>query len=57
MLLATDRRCHNGFLVNVYGRPLWRWRINRCPTCGVYVLPYVVRYVDWRWWASRLRRG
>lgn len=25
------------------------WRVNRCPKCGVYVLPYHVRWLDWRW--------
>ena len=28
----------------------WRlWRVNRCPQCGTYVLPYHVRWLDWRW--------
>lgn len=47
---ASRQRCANGSLVDAFDRRAWRWRINRCPVCGVWVLPYVVRYADWRYW-------
>lgn len=28
----------------------WKWRFNRCPKCRVLVLPYMVRWLDWRWY-------
>jgi hypothetical protein len=63
MRYAKVERCDDGRLAgDIYRGFWWAWRVNRCDTCDVYVLPYVVRYLDWRWWASsllmsRLRRG
>lgn len=55
MKFAKVYRCDNGFLdPAVYDRPMFRFRFNQCPKCGVWVLPYVVRYLDWRWWKSEL---
>jgi hypothetical protein len=54
MRYAKVDRCDGGRL-DIY-RSWWQWRINRCDTCGVYVLPYVVRWLDWRWWGYVLRR-
>ena len=34
----------------------WKWRVNQCPKCSVYVLPYVIRYVDLRWWRWEVHR-
>lgn len=27
----------------------WKWRLNKCPKCGVIVLPSVIRWIDWGW--------
>lgn len=53
---ARVRRCDSGY-INYYLRKddpdkakrLWAWRLNQCPKCGVWVLPYVVRWLDWRY--------
>jgi hypothetical protein len=47
---AKMNRCEGGSLTGVYDRRAWKWRPIRCPECGVLVLPYVVRWADWRWW-------
>lgn len=54
---ARVDRCDDGRLVggrdgSLWAGRWWRWRVNRCDTCDVVVLPYVVRYVDWRYWWS-----
>lgn len=36
----------------IYAGRFWQWRYNRCDTCDVLALPYVVRLVDWRYWWS-----
>jgi hypothetical protein len=50
-------RCDGGSLTTVIDHESrWRiWRTYRCPQCGVYVLPYVIRYADPRWWVWQLR--
>jgi hypothetical protein len=54
-------RCRNGRLRRrgsmdaIYLGRGWAWRFNRCDTCRLLVLPYVVRYVDLRWWTYRTR--
>lgn len=61
---ARVRRCDNGFL-NYYAtvpggdevKRLWAWRCNRCPECGVLVLPYATRYLDPSWLCYRLARA
>lgn len=55
---AKVQRCEGGHLPDsCYEGRLWKWRINRCETCGVYVLPYLVRWVDWRNWNVVVRRA
>jgi hypothetical protein len=57
MRYAKVQRCAGGHLAgDIYGGFWWRWRLNRCDTCDLVVLPYVTRYVDPRWWAYALRR-
>ena len=55
---AKVRRCDGGHL-RYYNEKrlnrLWKWRLNRCPQCRVTVLPYHVRWLDWRWWRSEIR--
>lgn len=52
---AKRQRCKGGTigLRPFYGDPyrgrLWAWKLNRCRTCGVVVLPYMIRYVDPRY--------
>jgi hypothetical protein len=51
---ATVRRCDGGYLHgDIYAGRWWRFRMNRCDTCDLLVLPYVVRYLDWRTWFLR----
>jgi len=38
----------------MFEKRLWKWRFNRCTTCGVFVLPYMVRWLDWRFWGWKL---
>lgn len=47
---AKITRCHGGSLTGCYERRLWKWRRNKCPACGVTVLPYMVRWLDLGWW-------
>lgn len=64
MLSAKVSRCDGGSLgwgaddeyVDIYRGRWWMWRFNRCSTCGVYVLPSVVRWLDWHWLAYAVRR-
>lgn len=57
---ARVRRCDNGYL-KTYDEdgmlPLWRWRLYRCPKCQVIVLPYMTRWLDWRWVSYRVARS
>lgn len=56
MRYARVDRCDDGRLPgDLFDRRLWRWRCNRCTTCGVLALPYMIRYVDPGWYTSRLR--
>lgn len=52
---AKADRCENGSLTPIYDKRLWKWRVNRCPKCHVVVLPYMVRWLDWRWWRLEVR--
>jgi len=59
---AKVDHCDDGRLVGgregtLYEGMFWRLRFNRCDTCDVLVLPYVVRYVDPRWLIWQLRWG
>jgi hypothetical protein len=47
---CADGRLHDPKREHIYEGRWWRWRFNRCDTCDVLVLPYVIRYVDPRWW-------
>ena len=40
----------------IYEGKLWRLRVNRCTACGVWVLPWAVRYLDPGWWGYRAAR-
>jgi hypothetical protein len=60
MRYAKVDRCDNGRLrdpkrEHIYEGRSWRWRFNRCDTCDVLVLPYMIRYVDPRWLAYAAR--
>jgi hypothetical protein len=59
---ATVRRCNDGFLPyytadGIHVRRLWRWRVNRCPECRLWVLPYASKWADPSWlrWAVTWR--
>lgn len=55
MRYAEVNRCPTGTLINgIYDKQLWQWRFNRHLDCGLLVMPYAVRWVDWRWWGWRL---
>jgi hypothetical protein len=61
MLSAKVVRCDGGYIYrrergDIYVGRWWRFRINRCPTCGVYVLPFAVRWLDPRWWRYKILR-
>lgn len=43
---ARVKRCEGGYLIDVYERPLWKWRFHRCSKCDVLVLPYVSRWLS-----------
>lgn len=54
---AKKYRCENGSMApfgGVYYKAdgtlrgkRWRlWRFNKCPKCGVIVLPYMIRWID-----------
>lgn len=46
---AKKDRCDGGHLdYKIMDKAIWKWRFNRCDRCDVVTLPYVVRYVDWR---------
>ena len=49
---AKVNRCDGGSLTTVINHESrWRrWHLHRCPQCGVIVLPYHVRWLDWRWY-------
>lgn len=49
-------RCDGGSLAptGYWDNRLWKWRLNHCPTCGLVVLPYMVRWLDWRFWGWEL---
>lgn len=47
---CKDGRLRDPKRESIYEGFWWRWRFNRCNTCDVLVLPYVVRELDWRWW-------
>ena len=53
---ARTQRCDGGYLGAAYERRAWKWRLYRCPKCGVRVLPWMIRYLDWRYWWSWKRR-
>ncbi len=58
MRYAKVSRCDSGSLSDdMYARTAWKWRLNRCATCGVHVLPFVIRYLDPRWWSYAIRRA
>lgn len=51
MRFARVERCDDGRLVggrdgSLFEGRFWRFRFNRCDTCGVVVLPYAIRWVD-----------
>lgn len=53
---AKVQRCNGGSLPSgIFTKKFWRWRVSRCQKCGVTVLPYVIRYGDWRWWRAEAR--
>lgn len=59
MNYAEINRCPDGGLlpdIGVGPSRWWTWRMARCPECGVLVLPYLARWLDWRWLTYRIRR-
>lgn len=56
MKFAEVTRCDSGSLGDeLYDKRLWKWRTNRCGTCGLLVLPCMVRWVDPGWWRHTFR--
>lgn len=54
---AKVDRCEGGHLpADMYERRAWHWRFHRCTTCGLLVLPFVVRHADPSHWAYAVRR-
>lgn len=47
-------RCDDGRIQIDY-TTRWTWRFWRCNTCDVVTLPYNVQYLDWRYWAWKIR--
>lgn len=47
-LYAKTKRCDYGRIKVDYEAKFWKWRTHRCDKCDVLVLPYMVRYLDWR---------
>lgn len=47
---ARVQKCYTGYIDVDYSRRAWKWRTHRCASCGVIVLPYVVRWLDLGWW-------
>jgi len=38
-------------LINInYEDKLWRYKLQKCDSCGVIVLPFNLRYLDWYTW-------
>lgn len=62
MRYAKVNRCDDGRLQrrgvmdDIYEGFWWRFRFNRCDTCNVLVLPYMIRYLDFRWWGFYQQR-
>lgn len=52
MRYAKVRRCDSGY-IRYFDEErtdrLWKWRLYRCQKCRVIVLPYMTRWLDWRW--------
>lgn len=49
---ARVQRCEGGYLKTYDDNGMvfaWQWRFYRCPKCHVIVLPYMVRWLDWRY--------
>jgi protein involved in temperature-dependent protein secretion len=61
MRFAQVYRCEDGrlrrhgTLEGIYEGRYWWLRFNRCDSCDVLVLPFAVRYLDWRHWQYELR--
>lgn len=52
---AKHYYCRNGRLDINYEDRRWKWKVHRCQSCGVVVLPYMVRWVEWRSWWYKIR--
>lgn len=53
---AKANRCTcGGSMPGFYDRRAWRWRPYRNAACGVLVLPYVVRWLDLRYWPWKIQ--
>lgn len=48
---AKVQRCAGitGSMVDMYEKRFWQFRFNKHNECGVTVLPYAVRWLDWRY--------
>lgn len=51
---AKVTRCEGGYLAGCYQKAGWKWRLNRCGTCRIIVLPYMTRWLDAGWWKWKL---
>jgi hypothetical protein len=60
---AKRNRCPGAgyitWVTTTYGgdqeKRLYLWRLNRCPKCRVIVLPFLIRWLDYSWWAQMIR--
>lgn len=45
---AKVERCPGGSLTSVidFDSRRWKWKFHQCPECGVWVMPYMVRYLS-----------
>lgn len=49
MQYAKRVRCTNGYVEIDHEDRWWKWKMHRCTSCDVVVLPYMIRWVDPSW--------
>lgn len=50
----TDAQCESGSIQMGYEKRFWSFKVNRCGKCGVYVLPVILHWFDWRYIANEI---